>query len=649
MKAKKEHEHGPVAEAITLESRVRELYRHPVGHDVIRKILLQLNLPEILVTNPAIGHMRLRQLMYLTSKVVDESFWDSVLRLLNQEDKAPDRIRVPGLSAQNRMQKRSQENSRKQTQNKKSPAQRAWWKEAVFYQIYPSSFCDLNGDGCGDIPGIISRLDYLKNLGVDALWLSPVYDSPMADNGYDIRDYHAIAAQYGTMEDFDRLLEAVHARGMRLIMDLVVNHTSDEHAWYREALRDEKSPCRNYYIFREGDSSAPPNNWTSFFEGSAWKYEEEAGLWMLHLFDEKQPDLNWDNEQLRREVRRMVRCWLAKGVDGFRLDVINFISKTPGLPDGNELIGDMMGYRGIEHYFYGPKLHSYLRELREHAFEPYKAFSVGEMPGIGLEMGKLLTDESRGELDMMFCFDHLENPGKVRFDIYDYDLNYYKKYIMAYIRGCGDTCTPALFFENHDNPRILSKLNPPPALRAEAAKLIAALQLTLRGTPFIYQGQELATVNPYFKDISALRDVESLRYYKKFTETMTPGEALARVRAGSRDNARAPIDWDECAAQSLRHDSVLRFYKRLIRLRRGSEAFTYGDIHFLHAGKKNLFIYERRNEKERYYVECNLSAGEQKCPKRPGRVVRLLGNYADAPQKLLRPYEVNIYRYGRIR
>ena len=335
-----------MADGITMESSIGELYRTPVGHDALAKVLLQLGLPEGLITNGLVSGLKLKTVARLTGKRLGTDFYDALLHLVNSERDEP------GASTGEIVPK--------------------WWKEAVFYQIYPRSFCDSNGDGIGDLPGITGKLDYLKELGVDALWLSPVYDSPNDDNGYDIRDYEAIMKEFGTMEDFERLLDEVHRRDMRLIMDLVVNHTSDEHVWYRRALEDPDSPYRSYYFFRKDDGSrTPPNNWTSFFSGPAWNYDEASDSWSLHLFSKKQMDLNWDNPKVREEIIAMVNRWLDKGVDGFRMDVINYISKEEGLPRGNETIGGLMGYPGIEHYYYGPRLHQYLREIREKAFEPH--------------------------------------------------------------------------------------------------------------------------------------------------------------------------------------------------------------------------------------------------------------------------------------
>ena len=441
---------------LTVESRLKEVFAHPIGRDLLKKLLFQLGLGDRVLVNPLVARVKLKALPFLTRGFVDRAMLESFLEVLNS---VPDRPRPA----------------------ERRPVQPAWWKEAVFYQIYPRSFKDSNGDGIGDLGGIIEQLDYLKDLGVDAIWLSPVYDSPNDDNGYDIRDYYKIMAEFGRMEDFDRLLAAVHARGMKLIMDLVINHTSDEHEWFQKALAEPGSKYGDYYIFRD-----EPNNWTSVFGGSAWKYCPERKQYVLHLFSGKQNDLNWENPELRREIIAMIRWWLEKGVDGFRLDVINFISKREGLPDGNEKIGKMMGIYGAEHYFYGPRLHEYLRQLRKEAFAPYDAFTVGETPGIGLEMAKLLTAGYREELDLVFSFEHLETPGHGKFDDYRYDLNYYKEHIIYWLENYGKECWMALYFENHDN-RGWFQGGPGPAIPFVLAKLLAVLLLTLPGTPFIYR------------------------------------------------------------------------------------------------------------------------------------------------------------------
>lgn len=545
---------------LTKNNRIKDVYGNPIGRDIINKLLLQMNISKKVITNPIVSNLKLKVLEKLLKSKLGDGFLDTLLTLLNSEKDTP---RIDDV-----------------------PIKKAWWKEAVFYQIYPRSFKDSNGDGIGDLKGIIEKLDYIKDLGVDAIWLSPIYDSPNDDNGYDIRDYGKIMTEFGTMEDFDSLLDKVHSYGMKLIMDLVVNHTSDEHEWYQNAIHDPNSKYGEYYIFRD-----KPNNWTSFFSGSAWNYVEERGQYALHLFSKKQMDLNWENKGLREEIHDMVRWWLKKGVDGFRLDVINYISKREGLPDGNETIGKLMGYYGVENYFYGPRLHEYLHELHEKVFAPYNAFSVGETPGVGMEMSKLLTADYRKELDLVFSFDHLETPGHTRFDDYQYDLNYYKKFMIDWMENYGNHCQPSLFYENHDNPRMISKVNPDPEFRYVLGKLLAVMQLTLRGTPFIFQGQEIGMMNQNFKSIQELRDVESINLYKELCKTMSSKEAFCKVLAGTRDHARTPMQWTgeeyagfseqkpwimmdddykECnvEAQLKDENSILRFYQKMIALRK---------------------------------------------------------------------------------
>lgn len=604
---------------ITMKSRLKEVYAHPVGHDALKKILLQLGLPECALTNPAVGSLSLRTAAKLAKKFLDAAFWETFLQLLNSEKDIPEETPLCEI-----------------------------WKEAVFYQVYPRSFADSNGDGIGDLKGIIKKLDYLENLGVDALWLSPIYDSPNDDNGYDIRDYYKIMDEFGTMEDFDLLLSALHERGMRLIMDLVVNHTSDEHPWFQSAVRDPDSPYHDYYLFSKSKNGKEPNNWVSFFgqgkAGDAWKYFPENKEWALHLFSQKQMDLNWDNPKLRLEIISMVNWWLEKGVDGFRMDVINYISKTEGLPDGNESIGKLIGYTGIEHYFYGPHLHEYLRELQAESFHEFHAFSVGETPGIGMQMAKLLTDESRQELDMIFSFDHLETPGHTRFDDYRYDLNYLKSYYIEWTKDYAKRCWMSLFYENHDNPRMISKVNPEPQFRVSIGKLLAMIQLTLKGTPFLYQGQEIGAVNADFQDISELRDVESLNLYKEFCETMSEAEAFQKILSGTRDHARVMIDWEETKSQEQDRDSVFCFYKKLIRIRKKYPALVYGDVEFFHVRRKNLFAWGRTLGKEQWYVECNLSSRRIRRPRRPEGFHGILASTKRVERLWMQPYEACLYR-----
>ena len=577
---------------LTLNSKVGELFATPVGHDTLAKVLMQLGLSEKVITNCLVSNIKLKTLAAITKSKLGEGFFEALLHLVNSEKD------VPFVSKGNITKK--------------------WWKEAVFYQIYPRSFYDTNGDGIGDLPGIIEKLDYLKDLGVDALWLSPIYDSPNDDNGYDIRDYRKIMEEFGTMEDFDKLLSEIHKRDMRLIMDLVVNHTSDEHEWFQNALKDPESKYRDYYYFRKDDGSKKePNNWNSFFAGPAWNYYEDVDSWALHLFSKKQMDLNWENEEVRAEVIDMVNWWLDKGVDGFRMDVINYISKEEGLPQGNEVIGQMMGYYGIEHYYYGPKLHQFLHEIHEKAFAPHDAFSVGETPGIGRNMCQLITGEERKELDMVFSFDHLETPGHVRMDTYEYDLNYYRDYMIDWITNYGNNCWMSIFYNNHDNPRMVNKVTEDSRYHDAIMKLLAVMQMTLKGTPFIFQGDEMGLTNYPFTSMDQLTDVEAKGYYQEFLEKMSPEEAFAKLLSGTREHTRVLLPWNDKLPEyhaGLKQEirsSVTDVYKELIRLRHSDQTFVYGEFTVLNR-KKDRFVYKRSYEGAEYVIDCNLGKEDKK-------------------------------------
>lgn len=638
---------------LTMDSHLKEVWRNPAGQDILKKVCLQMNVPAGVIVKGPLGNLTLRNLDKLTRGKLSKGFFDAFLSILNENWEKPI---VQGRD------------TAEKGEGEKAAA--PWWKTAVFYQIYPRSFCDSNRDGIGDLPGIISKLDYLKDLGVDALWLSPVYDSPNDDNGYDIRDYQNIMEEFGKLEDMERLISEVHKRGMRLIMDLVINHTSDEHKWFKEALKNEDSPYRDFYFFKKGKER--PNNWTSFFEGSAWRYFEEENLWALHLFSSKQMDLNWDNEALRSQVISMIRWWLEKGVDGFRMDVINYISKREGLPNGDETIGQMMGYTGIEHYFYGPKLHQYLHQIRMEAFAPFDAFSVGETPGIGMEMAKKLTARSRQELDLIFNFDHLETPGHTRYDNYRYDLNYLKRYMIDWMENYGPQCHMSLFWDNHDNPRMISKVDPEGLYRFKLAKMLMLVQLTLKGTPFLYQGQEIGMCNQNFTSIEQLRDIEARNRYEKLCETMTAEEAFLNVLSGTRDHARVPMQWEEgafggftkgdsawmegdgdywnCNMEGQWEDdnSVLQFTRRLLALRREYPLFGLGRFRATNQSRKNLFTYYRYDKDTVFYVECNLGQKPLYVGKRPGNFILITSSYCqESVEKMLKPYEANLYRVVR--
>ena len=577
---------------LTLNSKVGDLYKTPVGHDTLAKVLMQLGLSEKLITNGLVSNLKLKTLSTLTKSKLGEGFFEALINLVNTEKD------VPFVS--------------------RGPITKKWWKEAVFYQIYPRSFYDTNGDGIGDLPGIIEKLDYLKELGVDALWLSPIYDSPNDDNGYDIRDYHKIMEEFGTMEDFDKLLCEIHKRDMKLIMDLVVNHTSDEHEWFQNALKDPDSKYRDYYYFKKDDGSKKePNNWNSFFAGPAWNYYEDIDSWALHLFSKKQMDLNWENEEVRAEVIKMVNWWLDKGVDGFRMDVINYISKEEGLPQGNDVIGQMMGFYGIEHYYYGPKLHQFLHEVHEKAFAPHDAFSVGETPGLGMNMCQLVTGEERKELDMVFSFDHLETPGHVRMDDYEYDLNYYRDYMIDWMTNYGNNCWMSIFYNNHDNPRMVNKVTEDSKYHEVIMKLLAVMQLTLKGTPFIFQGDEMGLTNYQFTSMNQITDVEAKGYYAEYVNQMSEQEAFQKILCGTREHTRVLLPWNEKLPSyhegltQKMNENVTEAYRELIRLRRNDQTLIYGEFDVLNK-KKDRFVYKRSLDGKEYIIDCNLGKEVQK-------------------------------------
>ncbi len=596
-----------------LKSTLRQVFHHPVGHDVLAKIAMQMGMEGDAFARWPLGGLRLGMVQRLGQKRLGDGFMPMLLALLNRETATVGDEERPST----------------------------WWRDAVFYQIYPRSFChegpSKGEKHDGNLRGILARLDDLQALGIDALWLSPIYDSPDDDNGYDIRDYQKIDARYGVMEDFDALLQEAHRRGMRVIMDLVVNHSSDEHAWFQAALRDAKSQERDFYFFREGDER--PNNWTSFFSGSAWRRFEKEGVWGLHLFSSKQMDLNWESDVLRGKIMDMVSWWLDKGVDGFRLDVINAISKDPGLPDGNQLVGKLMGVVGIEHYFYGPRLHEYLAQLHREAFAPRDAFSVGEAPGMGMKMGELLTMPSRKELDMIFNFDILENPGKTRFDIYRFDPYHIKRHLMEWSMGYKGQ--NAIFYDNHDNPRMVSKIDPSGRYRELLAKLLLTLQCTLPGTPFLYQGAEIGAGNIGFRSPQDFDDIESINKYKELTAMMSSEEAFARVAKGTRDHARAMVDWSEVERQKAAEGSVWRFAQSLIALRRQHAALRGGEVQFAKPKSKTTFDYVRSAEGERFQVVANLTDRPQSRPLPQGELLLC----SAAPQSsALGPYEARMYR-----
>ena len=504
-----------------------------------------------------------------------------------------------------------------------------WWKEAVVYQVYPRSFKDSNGDGIGDLKGITSKLDYIKGIGVDVIWLSPHYDSPNADNGYDIRDYRKVMTEFGTMADFDEMLKGIKQRGMKLIVDLVVNHSSDEHAWFVDSRKAKDNSYRDYYIWRPGKDGHEPNNWTSFFSGSAWKLDPRTNEYYLHLFAEKQPDLNWDNPKLRNEVYDLMKFWLDKGVTGFRMDVIPFISKRDGLPD---LPPD---YIHRPQYFYasGPRLHEYLQEMNHRVLSKYDVMTVGEAFGVTPEQTASLVDERRHELNMIFNFDavRLNRNGRAW---RDWTLPELKAIYTQQDRGLDVHSWNTIFLSNHDNPRVVSSFgDDSPAYRVPSAKLLATLLLTLKGTPFIYEGDELGMTNYPFTRIEEFDDIEVKNAYKA---DVLAGEVkleqfLADLRRTSRDHARTPMQWDSSAnagfttapkpwlavnanykeinAQQELGDpnSIYQYFARMTALRKKSPALIYGDYQDLDPQNRNIFAYTRTLGQEKYLVVLNFS------------------------------------------
>ncbi len=507
---------------------------------------------------------------------------------------------------------------------------KTWWKEAVVYQIYPRSFMDSNGDGIGDIQGIISRLDYLKYLGIDVIWLSPVYQSPNDDNGYDISDYQAIMDEFGTMADFDELLEKAHDRGIRIVMDLVVNHTSDEHKWFIESRKSITNPYRDYYIWRKGkDPQTPPNNWGACFGGSAWQYDEETAMYYLHLFSRKQPDLNWDNPNVRKEIFDMMTWWCDKGIDGFRMDVISMISKTSEMPDGevNGLYGDFGPF-----CVHGPNVHKYLQEMNEKVLSKYDIMTVGETAGVTPEQAKLYAGENAHELNMVFQFEHVESDGKYgKWTDQKMPLTTLKKILSRWQTELYNKAWNSLFWDNHDQPRAVSRFGDDrPQYREISAKMLATCLHMMQGTPYIYQGEELGMTNYPFKNPGDFRDIESINAYQEWcVDGPIPHDAFwPCLTFKSRDNARTPVQWDDSAqagftagtpwiavnpnykeinakAETANPDSVFHYYKKLIALRKQNPIMVYGKYEALLEDCEELFVYTRAYQNEKLLVVCS--------------------------------------------
>lgn len=549
--------------------------------------------------------------------------------------------------------------------------EKRWWKESVVYQIYPRSFCDSNGDGIGDLNGITGKLDYLKELGIDVIWLSPVYKSPNDDNGYDISDYQAIMDEFGTMEDFDRMLATAHEKGIKIMMDLVVNHTSDEHKWFIESRKSTDNPYRDYYIWRPAkEDGSLPNNWGSCFSGPAWEYDKTTDMYFLHLFSKKQPDLNWDNPAVRQDVFDMMNWWLKKGVDGFRMDVISLISKEPGLPDKETGIN---GYATFNVSANGPHVHEYLQEMRQKALNNADTITVGECSGVTLEEAKKYARSDEKELNMVFQFEHMdvdsdEKAGK--WTTRKMDLRNLKKILTRWQKGLQDIAWNSLYWENHDQPRSVSRFgNDSDVYREISAKMLATCIHMMQGTPYVYQGEELGMTNCPFNTLDNFRDLESINAFHELTEQgkMTEEDMMAAIGYKGRDNARTPMQWDDSAYagfsttnpwimvnpnytkinakdQVNREDSVFKYYQKLIKLRHESELIVYGTYDLILDDDKDIYAYIRTLGDEKLIVYCNFSENtrEVELPEEFVNKKVLISNYSDAKanQKItLRPYE----------
>lgn len=539
--------------------------------------------------------------------------------------------------------------------------ERQWWHSSVVYQIYPRSFNDSNGDGIGDINGIREKLDYLKELGIDVIWLSPVYKSPNDDNGYDISDYCDIMDEFGTMEDMDNLLKEANERGIKILMDLVVNHTSDEHKWFIEAKKSKDNEYRDYYIWRDSVDGNEPNDLGSTFSGSAWQYDETTGQYYLHLFSKKQPDLNWENEKVRNEVYKMMNFWVDKGIGGFRMDVIDLIGKVP-----DEMITGN-----------GPKLHEYLQEMNKAALEGKDLLTVGETWGATPDVAKLYSNPGRKELSMVFQFEHIgldQIEGKEKWDVKPLELLDLKKVLSKWQTELEGQGWNSLFWNNHDLPRIVSRWGNDKEYRIESAKMLATLLHGMKGTPYIYQGEELGMTNVRFDDINDYNDIESLNMYKdRLSKGYSHNEIMESIYAKGRDNARTPMQWDDSenagfttgtpwlavnknydkinAKQCLQDEnSIFNHYKKLIDIRKNNDTIIYGDYKLLCEDDENIFAYVRELNGDKILVVCNFydKDVEFKFDGDFNYSKVLLSNYNDSSKMIeklkLRPYEAVMYR-----
>ena len=553
-----------------------------------------------------------------------------------------------------------------------------WWKNAVVYQIYPRSFKDSNGDGIGDLEGIYEKLDYLAELGIDVIWMSPVYKSPNDDNGYDISDYQDIMDDFGTMDDFDRVLKKAHSLNIKIMMDLVVNHTSDEHKWFIESKKSKDNPYHDYYMWADPDKNGnPPNRWESCFSGSAWEYVESVGQFYLHSFSRKQPDLNWDNPKVREEVFKMMTWWCDKGIDGFRMDVISMISKYPGLPDGPENGNGYTGNTSCD----GPNIHKYLREMNEKVLSKYRLITVGECPGVNAEQAKKYANIDGSELDMIFQFEHVSGSALKpchhgKWDGEAMTMPELRANFTKWQKDLEGCAWNSLFLSNHDQPRCVSRFgNDSEQYRELSAKMLATMTHFQKGTPYVYQGEELGMTNAYMENIADYRDIESLNAYKELTtkENIPAKTVMGYIKAVGRDNARTPMQWDasenggftsgtpwlqvnknyktiNAAAQVNDPDSVFAYYKKLIALRHTNEVMVNGVYDVLIPDHPQIYAYTRTLGDKQLLVLCNDSEKEVGVPaeieeKIAGAQGILIQTYKDVKAGVLRPYEAVVYAW----
>ena len=545
-----------------------------------------------------------------------------------------------------------------------------WWKESVIYQIYPRSFADSNGDGIGDLNGITEHLDYLKELGIDVIWLSPVYQSPNDDNGYDISDYRAIMKEFGTMDDFDRMLQEAHKRGIKIVMDLVVNHTSDEHAWFVESRKSKDNPYRDYYIWKEGKDGKEPNNWGSNFGGSAWQYDEATDMYYLHCFSKKQPDLNWENEKVREAVYDMMTWWCEKGIDGFRMDVINMISKDQSFPDGP--VDD--GLYGNHQPFVcdGPRVHEYLKEMNQKVLQKYDIMTVGEALNTKIDHAMQYAGEDTNELNMVFHFEHVSLGETIvgKWTNKKVPLRELKDTLNKWQIEFEGKAWNSLYLDNHDQPRAVSRFgNDSPMFRVVSAKMLATCLHMMKGTPYVFQGEELGMTNAYYDNLEDYRDIETINAFHELTENglVTEEEMMECIKNIGRDNARTPMQWNKSpnagfttgipwlkvnpnymlinAEDEMKDpNSVFHYYKKLIALRKEYEIIVYGKFGSLLDESEEIYAYERTLGNQRMIVACNFTDKEVACDlfenTEDGK--ELISNYKQHKDGLLRPYEARV-------